>query len=262
MNKIKFKNNEITLLETDDLITVSLSDKFELFDIKKIEINVFGNTELEIIYENKEETKLDIEYNIKENISFKVTEIRKENKIKVQYIYNLDKNSHLKVMKFYDVLEAKELCVVNLNGEQAKFDYVFKTIAKDKNKYDVYVYHNYPKTVSNIINNSVNIDNGTTIFNVTGVVYNGISKCLLEQKNKIINLNDKECIIKPNLLIEDNDIIANHSAFIGKFRDEEIFYLMSRGISYQNALSLLIKGFLKDGIDNKKIDKIINKYWR
>ena len=262
MNKIKLKNKEIYLLETDNLITVSLSDKFELFDIKKIVIDVLGDTELEIVYENKDETKLDIEYNIKENAKFIVTEIRKENKIKVQYNYNLNTNSYLNVIKFYDVVEAKELGVVNLNGESAHFDYLFKTIAKDKNKYDLYVYHNYPKTISNIINNSVNIDNGTTIFNVTGVVYNGIKKCHLEQKNKIINLNDKECLIKPNLLIEENDVIANHSAFIGKFRDNEIFYLMSRGISYNDSLNLLIKGFIKDGIDNKKIDKIIDKYWR
>jgi len=122
------------------------------------------------------------------------------------------------------------------------------------------VYHNNKNTESNIINNSVNINEGTTNFNVTSVVYNGITNCVLNQTNKIINLNNKECKINPNLLIEENDVIANHSAIIGKFSEEEIFYLMSRGISRKEATNLLIKGFLINGIDNKKIDKIIEKH--
>lgn len=261
MNKIKFKNNEIVLLETDDLITVSLSDKFELFDIKKVIIDVIGSTNLEIIYENKNESKLDIEYNIKENVELNVTEIRKENKIKIQYKYNLEENAILNITKFYDVFEVKELNIVSLNGINSKINYNFKTISKEKQKYDMYVYHNYKNTTSNISNNSINIDNGTTLFNVTSVVYNGITNCDLDQKNKIINLNDKECIINPNLLIEENDVIANHSAFIGKFSEEELFYLMSRGISKKESTNLLIKGFLLDQIKNKKIENIINRYW-
>ena len=45
-----------------------------------------------------------------------------------------------------------------------------------------------------------------------------------------------------------------------------MFYLQSRGIDYNNALKLLISGFLTSDISNKKtlkeINKNIDKYWR
>lgn len=260
MNKIKIKNSEISLIETDNNIEVTLSDKLEIFDVQRMFINVLESTELEIIYENKEESKLDIEYNICSNVDAKITEIRKENKSKIQYKYNILENSNVDIIKFYDLNCIKELDIINLNGINSKINYLFKTISKDNQNYTMVVYHNNKNTESNIINNSININEGTTNFNVTSVVYNGITNCVLNQANKIINLNDKECKINPNLLIEENDVVANHSAIIGKFSEEEIFYLMSRGISRKEATKLLIKGFLINGIENKKIDKIIEKH--
>lgn len=262
MNIIKIKNDNIDLIESDELIEVTLSDKYEIFDVRKMNIKVLDSTELEIFYDSKEETKIDIEYTINSNINFKVTEIRSEVKTKVQYKYFIEENSNIDITKFYDVNTVKELDVISLNGMNSKVNYNFKTISKDSQKYDIVIYHNNKNTESNIMNNSVNIDNGTTIFNVTSVVYNGITDCILNQSNKIINLNDSESIINPNLLIEENDVTANHSAFIGKFSDEQIFYLMSRGISEEESINLLIKGFLLEGIDNKKINNILKKYWR
>jgi Fe-S cluster assembly protein SufD len=75
---------------------------------------------------------------------------------------------------------------------------------------------------------------------------------------RIINLTDNECIINPNLYIEDSDVVANHAAAIGKFSDEELFYLMSRGITYTDAINLLIKGFLVSdyNISEERINEI------
>ena len=53
--------------------------------------------------------------------------------------------------------------------------------------------------------------------------------CVANQNNRIINLSDNKCEINPNLLIEENDVEANHSAHIGRFSNDEMFYLQSRG---------------------------------
>lgn len=261
MNKIEVKNNEITLLKSDELIEVSLSDKFEIFDVRKMNIKVLDSTEIEINYENNTESKIDIEYNICSNANVKIIEIKKENKTKVQYKYNIDENSNVDIIKFYDCNLVKELDIINLNGYKSNINYILKTIAKDTQKYDMVVYHNNKETISNIKNNSVNINEGTTNFNVTSVVYNEITGCTVNQINKIINLNDKECKIQPNLLIEEHDVVANHSALIGKFSEEEIFYLMRLGIDRETSIKLLTRGFLLEDINNKKITKIVDKYW-
>ncbi|MDI3270210.1 MAG: Fe-S cluster assembly protein SufD, partial [Bacillota bacterium] len=47
----------------------------------------------------------------------------------------------------------------------------------------------------------------------------------------------------PSLYIEDNDVRASHSATTGQVDQEQLFYLMSRGISYQEARRLIVQGF-------------------
>jgi hypothetical protein len=69
---------------------------------------------------------------------------------------------------------------------------------------------------------------------------------------------------KTYLFIDEYDCIANHSAHIGKFSDEEMFYLNSRGINDNDAIKLLITGFLTSNVDEyvkTKINDAILKYW-
>ncbi len=263
MNKIKIIDEKIIYEESDDLIEVSLSDKLDIFDIIKLRIKVMGNTDVEIYYEDADESKLDVLVEIDENVTCNLYELKKENDVKIQYKYYLNRYSNLQVHKFYDCNKVKELDVVELNGEYASIEYKFHTISKNEQKYDLMVYHNSSNTISKVINKGVNIEDGSLAFNVTGVVYNGIIDCEVDQNNRIITMNDNKCNINPNLLIEENDVIANHSALIGKFNENEIFYLMSRGIKREAALRLLTRGFLTDETNFKEeIEKIIDMYWR
>lgn len=263
MNKIIVHGDIVELEKINKSLIISEPNKLDMFDIKKINIKVIANTNLIIEYNNEEETKLDINIEVDKNVSFDLVEIVQENKLKIRYKFNLNENSNTVINKLNDCDNVKELTIINLNGKNANVSYNFKTICKEKQKYDLMIYHNYKNTISNINNKGVNILNGNLTFNVTGIVNNGIKNCILNQNNRIINMNDKKCTINPNLLIDDNDVEANHSALIGKFSDAELFYLQSRGIDKERALNLLVKGFLLEGIkDKQEIEKIIDKYWR
>jgi Fe-S cluster assembly protein SufD len=50
----------------------------------------------------------------------------------------------------------------------------------------------------------------------------------------------------PQLEIESNDVEASHASTIGQIDLEQLFYLMSRGFSYTNAVKLIIKSFLSN----------------
>lgn len=263
MNKIKVVDEQVLVEESDELIEVTLSDKLDIFDIIKLRINVIGNTDIQIYYENSNDSKLDVLINLKEDVCCNIYELKKENDVKIQYKYYLGARSNLQVHKFYNCNIVKELDIIELNGEYANIYYKFHTISTDCQKYDLVVYHNSRCTKSNIINKGVNIKNGSLFFNVTSVVYNGIIDCDLNQNNRIITMNDRKCNINPNLLIEENDVVANHSALIGKFNEEEIFYLMSRGIKKDDAIRLLTKGFLNDEtVFLEDIQNVIDMYWR
>ena len=82
--------------------------------------------------------------------------------------------------------------------------------------------------------------------------------------NLVINNSNVTSDLKQDIFIDENDVIANHSALIGTFSTDEIFYLMSRGISKKESENLLTKGFLLKGITYYKdtLKEIINRYWR
>ena len=63
----------------------------------------------------------------------------------------------------------------------------------------------------------------------------------------------------PNLEIETGEIVgAGHASTTGRFDDEQLFYLMSRGIPMNEARRLVIRGFFTEIID-KIGDEVIQE---
>lgn len=263
MNKLLISNDKIFLVESDEKVLLEVDDNNKFLDVQNVKIKICENTDL-IIESNIFDKKIDICVNVLEGVCANIYELKKGDNYKFQYKYYLEENSYLNVEKINDVNNILEMTVINLNGEKARIDYNLKTISNSLEKYNFLVYHNANKTVSYINNNGVNISDGSLEFNVSSFVPNNIKKCDVNQSGRIINNTDNTCTIKPNLFIDEEDVVANHSALIGTFSFDEIFYLMSRGISKKDSEMLLTKGFLFKGINYHKeeLEEIINKYWR
>lgn len=246
MNKIKVKESNLDNLSSvkveehdNKLIITFLEDNF-------VEIEDSHNYDEYIV-------------NINKNVNVNIYEFN-EKTSGSNYTFNIHKNANLNITKFYHNSLINETNTINLLEENANIDFNIKTIATEKQNFNIFVNHISKKTTSNIKNCGVNVD-GEINFNLESKVPNGIIGCEANQNSRIINFTDNLCTIKPNLLIDETDVVANHSALIGKFEDDELFYLQSRGIDYVSALKMLVKGFLK--VDNdKKVDKLLDKYWR
>jgi len=254
MNKIVVSSNGI-IVNVDDNIKYNIQEGL----INKLELEILKDTKLQIEF-NEIETKFDININIYQNVTLDLIEIKKSNKIKLLTKYNLNTNSVLNIIKLHDLDQINERNIIDLNGEKAKLNLILKTVCTNNEKYDVIVNHNYKETFSDIITHGVNIS-GNLYFNVNNHVLNGMKNCYVNQTNRIINLTNNECIIRPNLLIDELDVIANHSALIGTFKDEELFYMQRLGINKEIAIKLLLEGFITSKIDND-LSKIFEKYWR
>jgi len=255
MNKILLVNNNIETKIDDKIEYEYISDS-----INKLKIKIKKNTKLEIYIKNDIETKLDIQYEILENVKLKLVEIKKGSKTKILSKYNLKESSDLNLIKVNNMNNINERNLISLDGKNSKINCLLKTVAVSNEKYDIIVNHNYGQTFSNIITNGINIS-GNIYINVTTYILKDRKKCIANQSNRIINLTDKECIIRPNLLIDEVDVIANHSALIGTFSDEEMFYMQRLGIDKKTTVKLLIEGFIKNGL-NKKLANNFKKYWR
>ena len=61
----------------------------------------------------------------------------------------------------------------------------------------------------------------------------------------------------PNLEIETGEIVgAGHASTTGRFDDEQLFYLMSRGITLENARRLVVRGFFSEIVTEIGIETI------
>lgn len=68
----------------------------------------------------------------------------------------------------------------------------------------------------------------------------------------------------PNLEIETGEIVgAGHASTTGRFDDEQLFYLMSRGISIEDARRLVVRGFFSEIIseiaDSEVQERLMNR---
>lgn len=263
MNKIRIENDEVKILDSDENIEIKIDTADKFFNVKTIKIKICADTDIILDIHNTD-IKYDFYFNVLKDVHANIYELKQGEEYKFQYKYYLEEYSYLNVEKINDGNVINEMCLINLNGEKAKINFNLKTISKKQEKYNFLVYHNAKNTVSNIVNNGVNILDGTLEFNVSGFVSNGIVDCDINQSGRIINMTNNTCVIKPNLFIDENDVTANHSALIGTFSFDEIFYLMSRGINKKDAENLLTQGFLLKNITYYKdsLKEIIDKYWR
>jgi len=181
-----------------------------------------------------------------------------------QYVIN---NGSLVVIKFYNNDMVMEKIRIDLCGFGSMVDYKFANICKGIENYEINVNHNSKNTFSNICNKSVALKNSNIKFVINSNVCKDANKSVLNQSTRIVTMDECEASIKPNMFIDLDDVEAKHGSIIGSFKEEDIFYLMSKGISYSDTLKLLIKGYLFSNIEGyfdlrQRVLEIINMYWR
>ena len=74
--------------------------------------------------------------------------------------------------------------------------------------------------------------------------------------------NKAKSIALPMLLCTEEDVEGNHSTASGKVDAKQLFYLMTRGLSYKEAVKLIVKAnFQKiiDRIDDEELKNVVLK---
>jgi len=100
-------------------------------------------------------------------------------------------------------------------------------------------------TESDMITRAVMKDEATAIINGVTKIEKGATKSNGQQTEKVLMLSPKSRgDANPILLIDEDDVKAGHAASVGQVNADQVYYLMSRGISRQEAERLIIHGFL------------------
>lgn len=134
---------------------------------------------------------------------------------------------------------------------------------------DIEVDHFVGRTFGNVSVRAIAM-NGATV-NLTGMIRirSGAQKVddFLELRVLIVD-NESRASAEPKLEIEANDVKASHAAAVGRIDQEQLFYLMSRGVREEDARGMLIEGFLMRVVSlieeseiKAKIEDRIKKIW-
>jgi Fe-S cluster assembly scaffold protein SufB len=85
---------------------------------------------------------------------------------------------------------------------------------------------------------------GISSFEGKITVPKDIVKCESHMMNKNILLdNDSDAFAKPELDINNSDVICTHGCTIGSLDEDHLFYLQSRGYTKEEAIEVLIEAF-------------------
>lgn len=135
-----------------------------------------------------------------------------------------------------------------LRGEGASGDMLSIAVAGEGQHQDTgaKMFHLAPNTRSRIISKSISKDGGRSTYRgkvlMTPNAKGSRSKVVCDAL--ILDENSRSDTYPTNQ-IYTNDSILEHEAVVSKVGEEQLFYIMSRGLSESEASSMIVKGFLE-----------------
>jgi Fe-S cluster assembly scaffold protein SufB len=153
------------------------------------------------------------------------------------------------VLSWFGNADLEEQYEVILEGDGSEADIygVFFGHNKTHYKSNVRVVHKGKNTRANVLASGVVIDNSNLDFSGMLRVERGAKGTkTFFRANLMILSPHAEAFTFPGLEIEENDISqGGHAATVGRVNEEQMFYLMSRGLSESEAKKLVIQGFFE-----------------
>ncbi len=139
-----------------------------------------------------------------------------------------------------------------IRGKNANVQILGIIIGSGDQKIDIYTLQEHQKegSISDLLVKSV-------LFGKSRLQYRGFIKIEKDaQKSNAYQKNQNLLMSKgtwadsrPILEILANDVRCTHGATIGKVDQEQLYYLMTRGLSEKSATNLIVSGFLQEVID-------------
>ena len=122
-------------------------------------------------------------------------------------------------------------------------------LADDHQHFDHYTYqlHQAPSARSDLLYKGALKDKSRAVFRGMIRVMKGAQQTDAYQTNRNLLLSeDAHADSLPNLEIEADDVRCSHAATIGQQDEQQLFYLMSRGLTREKAVKLIVMGFFEE----------------
>ena len=227
----------------------------------RLEFELDKNSSLRLIdlfNDTSEKNFLNIFYNfdLKENAILKNYKVDRFDNKNIKYSFNNIEQDKDSISETF-ILSAgsnffKNEINCNLNGKYSSA-FVNGIFSLNNNKHHeirTIINHLTENTKSYQLIKSVLEDSAKAAYQGKIFVNSDAQKTDGYQLSKAILLNkESEFNAKPELEIYADDVKCSHGSASGSLNEDSIFYLMSRGLNYQQSRELLINGFLLDVVE-------------
>ena len=117
------------------------------------------------------------------------------------------------------------------------------------------VYHIGENTSSVVVSKGISKDSGISS-------YRGYVKINQNAKNSKSSVrcdglmldNSSKALTFPSMEVAEDEVEVSHEAAVGKIGEEQMFYLMSRGISEEESVKMIVSGFIEPVIKNLPLE--------
>ena len=179
---------------------------------------------------------------------------------------SLEKNSHLEyfiLSKGSKFLKHDINCSLNNEYGSVVLNGIIDLDDKKHHEIKTNINHNEENCKSYQLIKSVLNENSKGIYQGKIYVNSKAQKTDGYQLSRALLLSDEvEFNAKPELEIYADDVKCSHGSTSGNIDENSIFYLMSRGLSYEQSKKLLTNGFLNEVIEkitNNKVKSLVKK---
>lgn len=149
--------------------------------------------------------------------------------------------------------------ITNLIGDGSYSDAKLVVVSRGKQtqNFTTEIINHGKRSEGFILGHGVVKDEATAILNGIGRILDNAVGANSQQENRVLMLSERaRGDANPILLIEEGDVYAGHAASVGRVDPIQLFYLMSRGITREEAERLIIFGFLAPVVNELPIEAV------
>ncbi|MCB9498880.1 MAG: SufD family Fe-S cluster assembly protein [Bacillales bacterium] len=229
--------------------TISLSEVYRIeksgdytFKIEKcIEASLF-------IFVDLKEEKVSLNFSLLPYSNLSLTIVTNTVSSEIEYNINLEKESKLLFYSSdYTEKDLKTVKTISLSGYHSSAKVYEVTSAKEEGNIKGAFNFNHNNSSTECEGDFYYLANGNTSINkdVVALIKHGMKDSVSGEKIKGILLSKNAKIeAKPILKIEYDEVKASHGCAIGTIDANEIYYLMSRGLTKEDAMKIISKSFI------------------
>jgi Fe-S cluster assembly protein SufB len=106
------------------------------------------------------------------------------------------------------------------------------------------IVHAAPDTTSTVVSKSISKDGGRTSYRGLLKIHKGAENARAAVRCDALLLDEtSRSDTYPSIEVDEDRVTIEHEATVGKIGDEQLFYLMSRGLSENEAKTMIVNGF-------------------